>query len=323
MPNSNGKWTSQNIPDQTEKVAVVTGANSGIGFYTAKALAEKNAQVVLAVRNTQKGKAAAQEIRLSHPKARLEVLPLDLSDLETVWNFAAAFHSRFNRLDLLVNNAGVMGIPYRKTNDGFETTIGVNHFGHFALTGLLLDSIVATPAARVVTVSSGMHRLAKASLAEIIYPAKHQKWTAYANSKLANLLFAYELQRRFETNGLDTISLATHPGYAATNLQSAGPAMEGNQFVTWAMKLANQLFAQSAEMGSLPILYAATAETVLGGDYIGPEKEARGYPVKTKSSPISHNPDLARQLWDESVRLTGINYDSIIHRQAQPLSQSA
>lgn len=323
MPTSNGKWTSQNIPDQTGKVAIITGANSGIGFQSAKALAARGASVILVVRDSQKGKAAAEEIRLHDPKARLDILPLDLAELDTVWNFAAAFHSRYNRLDLLINNAGVMGIPYGKTSDGFEMTFGVNHLGHFSLTGLLLDSIIATPGARVITVSSGMHHMAKATFAEIVSPAKHQKWTAYANSKLANLLFAYELQRRFEANGLDTISLAAHPGYADTNLQTSGAAMEGNQLIVWLMKLANQLFAQSAEMGALPILHAATAETSRGGDYIGPEKEARGYPVKTNSSPASYNLDLARQLWDESIRLTGINYALIAQHLAQPLALPA
>ena len=323
MRTPNGKWTTHNIPDQNGRVAIITGANSGIGFYTAKALAARGASVILAVRDTQKGKAAAEEIRLHSPKARLDILPLDLAELDTVWNFAAAFHSRYNRLDLLINNAGVMGIPYRTTADGFEMTFGVNHLGHFALTGLLLDSLINTTGARVITVSSGMHRIAKATAAEMVAPGKHQKWQAYANSKLANLLFAHELQRRFETYAPDTISLAAHPGYAATNLQAAGPAMEGSQLTVWLMKVANQLFAQSAEMGALPILFAATADGVHGGDYLGPENEARGYPVKTKSSPASYNPNLALQLWDESVRLTGITYDSIARRQVQPLAQSA
>ena len=298
----NEQWNENDIPDMSGKVAVVTGANSGIGYETARALAHKGADVVMACRNLQKANAAAEQIRQDNPAGKVEVMQLDLADLDSVRQFAADFKERHDRLDLLVNNAGIMTPPYGKTAQGFETQFGVNHLGHFALTGLLIDQIVQTPGSRVVTVSSMMHRAGNIDFDDLHCDEKeYQAATAYGQSKLANLLFTNELQRKLEAAGSETLSVAAHPGWTETNLQQHnGPIRFFNRFI-----------AQDGPMGALPTLHAATGTDVAGGDYYGPRgfMEMRGYPKKVSSSGRSQDQAAAEQLWQVSEELTGVTYD--------------
>jgi NAD(P)-dependent dehydrogenase (short-subunit alcohol dehydrogenase family) len=296
----NNHWTATDIPDQSGKVAIVTGANSGIGYDTARELAKKNATVIMACRNTEKGQAAAHSVVNEHPQAKVIVKQLDLSDLASVKGFAEDFRSEYNRLDMLINNAGVMAIPYGKTADGFERQFGTNHLGHFALTGLLIDLLLSTEGSRVVTISSTAHLMGSINFDDLNGEKSYFKWGAYGQSKLANLLFAYELQRRLAAAGSTTISVAAHPGYTATNLQS------GTFF-----KFLNPIFGQGQAMGALPTLYAATSPEVNGCDYIGPDgfMEQRGYPKKVRSNGSSHNEATARKLWQVSEEMTGVKFD--------------
>lgn len=303
------QWTQNNIPDQQGKTAVITGSNSGIGYEAALALAQKNAQVVLAVRNMEKGEAAARAIRQVYAQAQVSVQALDLADLSSVYTFADTFLAQHDQLHLLINNAGVMALPYRRTADGFEMQFGTNHLGHFALTGRLLPALLATPGARVVTVSSSMHVSGDIHFDDLQWERGYSRWGAYSQSKLANLLFTYELQRRFSSVGAGVISVGCHPGYAATNLQ-AGPKMDGSKIMGWLFKLSNSLIAQSQAMGALPTLYAATAPDVNGCDYIGPTQWGgmRGTPGKVKSNDKSYDTALAGRLWSVSEVLAGVVY---------------
>jgi NAD(P)-dependent dehydrogenase (short-subunit alcohol dehydrogenase family) len=303
-------WTVERIPDLSGKTILVTGGNSGIGYEAARQFARKGAHVVLACRDGQKGRAARDAIASAHPQSSAEAMKLDLASLASVRAFAEAYRTRHQTLDVLCNNAGVMALPYRQTADGFEMQFGTNHLGHFALTGLLLDLVLRTPGARVVTVSSGAHRMGRIRFEDLQWERSYWKWAAYAQSKLANLLFAYELQSRLKGAKAAAISVACHPGYAATNLQVSGPRMAGSSMMEWLVWSVTQLVAQSAEMGALPTLYAATAPGVRGGDYIGPDGlgEMRGYPTKVQSSPRSHDREVAEQLWQISEKLTGVRY---------------
>jgi hypothetical protein len=315
----NKHWTTDSMPDQTGTIAIVTGANSGLGYETTLALAGKGARVVMACRDTVKGTKASREIRSQVPNALLDVLELDLASLDSIRQFARAFQEDHRELHLLVNNAGIMHIPYRQTADGFEMQFGTNHLGHFALTGLLLDALLGTPGARVVTVSSMLHRGASDIDLDLIRNGRerYDRRQAYSQSKLANLLFAYELQRRFQRWGAGTLSVAAHPGYAATNLQFAGPEMTGSSVQAAVMSVANKVLAQSAAQGALPTLYAATAADVNGCDFIGPDgfMGVRGYPAKVRSSDLSYDPDLAARLWAESEALTGVTYPDMTNRR--------
>jgi NAD(P)-dependent dehydrogenase (short-subunit alcohol dehydrogenase family) len=286
--------------DMTGKVAIVTGANSGIGYEMARALTRKGATVILACRNKDKGEAAVRQIRHEYPEAKAELMQLDLSDLASVRRFADEFTGRHDKLDLLINNAGIMMTPFGKTADGFESQFGTNHLGHFALTGLLLNLIIRTPHARVVTVSSPGHRFGKIDFDNLNAEQDYKRQGAYGQSKLANLLFTYELQRRFEVAGVATIAAAAHPGWTATNLQAH----------TWFFRMLNPFLAQKPEMGALPTLYAATAPDVGGGEYYGPDgwQEFRGYPTKVQSSDSSHDTAVAAKLWTVSEELTGVQY---------------
>ena len=303
-------WSEADIPDLSGKTIVITGANSGLGFEAAQALAGKGAQVVLACRDQAKGRAAEEQIRARHPGARTALMALDLSSLADIRRFADAVRAAQPRIDVLMNNAGVMALPHRQTADGFEMQFGTNHLGHFALTGLLLDHLRKTPGSRVVTVSSGAHRMGRIRFDDPNWQQGYRKWPAYGQSKLANLLFAYELQRRLAAAGADTISVAAHPGYAATNLQAAGPKMQGSSFTERIMEIGNSLFAQSAAMGALPQIYAAVAPNVRGGEYYGPEGigELWGHPKAVTSNAASRDPDAARRLWALSEQLTGVTY---------------
>jgi NAD(P)-dependent dehydrogenase (short-subunit alcohol dehydrogenase family) len=292
-------WTAQDIPDQTGRTVVITGANSGIGMVAARELARAGAQVVMAVRNLDKGRAAADQI----PAGEVEVRELDLADLASVRAFADGYQGE---LDLLINNAGVMAPPRRETKDGFESQFGTNHLGHFALTGLLLPRLDAAEEPRVVTVSSGAHRIGRIRFGDLQGERRYNNWLWYGQSKLANLMFAFELQRRATEAGSDLRSLAVHPGYARTNLQFAAPP----RYEQAVMKVTN-LLAQTADMGALPTLYAATAPDVPGGSFIGPDGllEQRGYPHIVTASRRAYDEDSWRRLWEISQELTGVSYD--------------
>jgi NAD(P)-dependent dehydrogenase (short-subunit alcohol dehydrogenase family) len=307
------RWTIADMPDQTGKTTVVTGGNGGIGYEAARALAAAGARVVLAVRSEDKGHAAAEAIRRAHPAAAVEVLALDLADLASVRRFAAAFRARYAALALLINNAGVLALPYRRTADGFEMQFGTNHLGHFALTGLLLPAILAAPGARVVTVSSGLHWGGRIAFDNLDGASGYRRWPAYEQSKLANLLFAYELQRRLDAAGADALSVGCHPGLAATDLWTAGARMEGSRLRERLAGMLRGLVAQSREMGALPTLCAATAPGVRGGSYIGPMAlfGLRGYPGQARSSARSRDPELARRLWAVSEELTGVRFAAL------------
>jgi len=301
------------MPDLTGKVVIVTGANIGLGYEAARAFARKGAYTILACRSMERGEAALNAICRESPQGSSDLMQLDLADLSSIRRFVEAFQQKHEVLHILCNNAGVMALPYRTTVDGFEMQFGTNHLGHFALTGLLTDQIIGASGGRIVTVSSSYHRSGTINFADLHGQQSYNKWGAYAQSKLANLLFAYELQRKFEASGIDAISVGAHPGYSATNLQFAGPHMERSTLQKIIMSLMNEFFAQSAAMGALPILYAATAPNVQGGDYIGPGGflEMRGYPTKVFSSEASRDPNLAKKLWAVSEELTGVRYKAL------------
>jgi len=295
------QWTTEAIPNLAGKIAIVTGANSGIGYEMVRALIHKGAMVILACRNKDKGEAAVRQIAQEYPGAKAELGLLDLSSLALVRRFAGEFAHRYDRLDMLINNAGIMRPPFGKTADGFELQFGVNHLGHFALTGLLLDLIIRTPQARVVTVSSYGHHFGKIDFDNLNADKGYDAGAAYGQSKLANLLFTYELHRRFRGAGVDAIAAAAHPGWTAgTNLA-----------VHWRMvRLLNPLIGQKPSMGALPVLYAATAPDVQGGEYYGPRSWGgiRGYPTKVQSSARSYDMDVAAKLWTISEELTSVRY---------------
>ncbi len=306
--NDNGRWTADRIPDMTGKVVIITGANSGIGYEAALVLAGRGARVVMACRNQEKASTARQRILDAWPGAMVELLPLDLAHLASVCDFAGAFRSAFDRLDVLINNAGVMAIPYRQTPDGFEMQFGTNHLGHFALTGHLIDMLLATPAARIVNVSSNAHRFGRINFDDLNARRSYRRWRADSQSKLANLLFTLELQKRLAAVGTDVLAASCHPGYASTNLQQLGSS---SVIVAALTGVANRLFAQSAAMGALPTLYASVAEDIEPGDYIGPDgfRSMQGYPVKEQAIDAAYDAQAAARLWDESVALTGVAYE--------------
>ncbi len=306
-------WTTSDMPDLKGRVIAVTGANSGLGFEASRGFAGRGARVVMACRNASKAEGARQKILAEHPRSSVEVMTLDLASLASVRQFAKDLAQRTDRLDVLCNNAGVMALPRRETADGFEMQLGTNHFGHFALTGLVLPLLLATPDSRVVTMSSGAHKMGRIDFDDLHGKRKYGKWTAYGQSKLANLLFAYELDRRLQRKRVKAISVACHPGYSATELQSAGPRMEGSSFMERIMELGNMLLSQDAATGALPALYAATAPDVQGGDYIGPDGigELWGHPKKVTSNARSHDPESAARLWKVSEESTGVSYAAL------------
>jgi NAD(P)-dependent dehydrogenase (short-subunit alcohol dehydrogenase family) len=300
-------WTAADVPDQRGRVAVVTGANSGLGLTTTRELGRAGARVVLGVRSTTKGDQAAATIRSQAPGVELEVRQLDLADLESVWEFASAVGAAHDRVDLLINNAGIMAAPRRLTKQGFESQFGTNHLGHFALTGLLLESLLKAPEPRVVTVSSFLHRRGTMQFDDLQGERKYDRWGAYGQSKLANLMFCFELQRRATEAHARLRSLAAHPGYASTNLQFAATDRFYEKAAGW---IGNRLLAQSAEMGSLPTLYAATVPDLPGGTFVGPggRREQRGYPTVVTAVSKAYDEQAWRRLWDVSEELTGVHY---------------
>jgi NAD(P)-dependent dehydrogenase (short-subunit alcohol dehydrogenase family) len=302
-------WSLHDVPDQSGRVAVVTGANGGLGYVIARELARKGARVVLACRSERRGRAAVERLSGEVPYADAEFGRLDLGDLSCVREFAASY----GRVDLLVNNAGVMAMPYGTTVDGFEVQFGVNHLGHFALTGLLLPALLAAPAgARIVTVSSMAHLLGNVDLRDLNSERRYRRWVAYGRSKSANLLFTHELARRLAAGGAGVVAAAAHPGYAATGLQTAGPRAEGRRTAERLMALGNRVIAQSAEAGALPALYAATAPGVRPDSFTGPSFAMwRGAPAPSRRAPWTTDDRVSRRLWDASEELTGVTYDAL------------
>ena len=296
------KWTLAEMPRLDDKLAVVTGANRGLGLEISQGLAGAGATVVMACRDPQKAREAVQEIRRRVPQARLEVMSLDLADLASVRRFAQEFKARYTRLDILCNNGSAIMVPLQKTRDGFEMHIGTNHLGHFVLAGLLLEKLQATPGSRVVNTASMAHRLTKGlKLDDLHFERRpYKEMDAYGQSKLASLLYTFELNRRLQQAGSQVAAVAAHPGWSNTNPD------KGSALMRWS----NAMMAQPAAMGALPALYAATAADVRGGDYLGPSgfKELRGYPAKVGSSEEAQNPELASRLWERSEQLTGTKY---------------
>jgi NAD(P)-dependent dehydrogenase (short-subunit alcohol dehydrogenase family) len=301
------KWTAEQIPDQRDRMTVVTGANSGLGLATARELARAGARVLLACRNLEKGASAVREIESAFPDAQVEVEALDLGSLDSVRAFGERFRAEHEGLDLLINNAGVMAPPHATTADGFELQLGTNHLGHFALTGLLIGAMEGREDARVVTVSSSAHRIGRMQFNDLQSERRYNRWRAYGQSKLANLLFALELDRRLRAAGSVVRSVAAHPGYAATNLQSAAPPTIDRLV----MAVTNRLVAQSADMGALPILYAATDPDLPGGSFIGPDGigEQRGHPRLVTPSRAARDETVAQRLWAISEELTGVPFE--------------
>jgi len=294
-------WTVDNIPDQTGRVAVITGANSGIGLETARELCRKGALVVMACRSPEKAEAAAEDIRADVEGARLEQRTLNLADLASVKAFAADMAEAHPHVHLLINNAGVMALPRAGTADGFEMQLGTNHLGHFALTGLLMEPLKAAGGARVINVASLAHKYCKKiDFDDLNWEKKYSKWGAYCRSKLANLLFTQELQRRFETSGVELITAAAHPGWTATNLQAHSGVIS----------VFNPLMAMDGPQGALPTLRAATDPGVKGFDYYGPNgmMELKGYPVLARKTAQAQDQEMAAKLWEKSEELTGVAF---------------
>lgn len=306
---SKQKWNTENIGNQSGKTAIVTGSSSGIGLEAASVLAKKGAKVIVAVRNLKKGADALARINGNIQGADVTMMELDLASLKSVSRFTTAFKKEYHRLDLLINNAGVMTPPYSKTEDGFELQFGTNHLGHFALTGKLMDLLITTPDSRVVNVSSAAHGIGKIDFRDLDWQnRKYKKWQAYGDSKIANLYFTYELARRYNDSPVRFV--AAHPGWTATELQRH----------TGLVSFLNNFFSQSVTMGALPTLYAATSPDARSGDYIGPDgfQEMKGHPKKVKSNPLSRDTEIAAKLWHVSEQLTGFRFP--VYATAGPIA---
>lgn len=305
-------WSAKEIPSQAGRTWIVTGANSGLGLVTARELARAGATVVMGCRNEEKGKAALEDVA-SVADARPALLKLDLASLDSVRDFAASVSEHVETLDGLVLNAGVMAPPREETADGFELQLGTNHLGHFALAGLLAHALTEAPEGRVVTVSSVAHRMGRMDWDDLQGERSYSRWRRYGQSKLANLLFAFELQRRSDAGNWDIRSVAAHPGYSSTHLQTSGPGLGGGLIgmanVVFG-KVGNVLIAQSDESGALPSLYAATVDGVPGGAFIGPSGpgEMRGSPRIVSSTRASRSEEDAERLWQVSEELTGVRF---------------
>jgi NAD(P)-dependent dehydrogenase (short-subunit alcohol dehydrogenase family) len=306
---STNNWTANNIPSQKDKTILITGANSGLGLEAATVLAGKGAKVVITARNLSKGNKAVSEIKHKYPKADIELMLLDLADFDSIKQFSVAFHSKHQQLHVLINNAGIMTPPKRETTkQNFEAQFGINHLGHFLLTGLLLDILIKTPNSRIAVQSSIVHKQksygGEIYFDDLNFEKSYNANFAYGQSKLANILFAYELDRKLKENKLDTIVTLAHPGVTKTNLQDDFPFL---------MKFIVNLIAMKAEQGALPILRAATEEDLKGSDFFGPTKmgELKGYPELVKASDYANNQAIAKKLWDVSAKLTGMNYSFV------------
>ena len=306
-----GQWTTNDMPNLQGRTAIVSGANSGLGLETTRALAAKGAHVIMACRDLAKGQAVQAQIATSLPTASLELAQLDLAALTSVRDFAAGFQQSHERLDLLFNNAGIMAIPRGETADGFETQFGTNHLGHFALTGLLLPTLLATPDSRVITTTSMARSAGRIKLDDLQRQRAYGRWEAYGQSKRANLLFAFELQTRLTAAGASTISVAAHPGAADTNLQGTSATLSNARIESRLYAMFWPLISQSALMGTLPQLYAGTAEQIYGGELVGPSGGMRGYPKVDRRARKEYDRSLAARLWEVSVKLTGVDYAAL------------
>jgi len=304
------RWTTNDIPNLHGRTALVTGANSGLGLETCLALAAKGAHIIMASRNLEKARQALSIIATKIPSASPELVQLDLASLASIRACATSILNHHQRLDLLFNNAGVMAIPRQKTQDGFEMQFGTNHLGHFALTGLLLPLLLTTPGSRVITTTSMARRFGRINFNDLNRTQAYNRWEAYGQSKAANLLFAIELQKRLAAAGTQTISVAAHPGYANTNLQSNSAA---SRLEAIGYKLFGPVFAQSAAMGALPQLYAGTSPDIHGGELIGPGSLGglRGYPKIERQAQREYDPVTAARLWEVSTDLTGVDYAAL------------
>ena len=301
-------WTARDVPDQTGKFHLVTGANSGLGFASARVLAGRGASVLLACRDLEKGRRAIAAIRAETPAADVRLIRLDLASLASIRAAAAEVLATCTRLDVLMNNAGVMAVPFARTADGFEMQFGTNHLGHFALTTHLLPLLKAAPGSRIVTVSSAMHWRGRLAADDPCFEHRpYSPWKAYSQSKLANLLFTRELSRRLEAASIDVVAAAAHPGYAATELGSSSARLAGSRVKEGIMRLGNRLFGQPAALGALPTLYAATAPEVRGGDFFGPGGlwQLRGLPKRVAASARARSAEDAARLWAVSAAATG------------------
>jgi NAD(P)-dependent dehydrogenase (short-subunit alcohol dehydrogenase family) len=295
------------------KTALVTGANSGLGYYTTLGLARKGAHVIMACRNMDRARKAHDQLLEAHPELSLEIEQLDLADFKSIEKASKSIRHGFNKLDLLCNNAGIMMIPYQQTEQGYEMQFGVNHLGHFKLTAELMPLMLEAERARIVNVSSIYHRRGEMVFDDLNWESRsYSKTGAYAQSKLANLLFTFELERKLRQHNTSAISVAAHPGYADTNLQFRGPEMSGSWLVKIAMKVANGLMAQPAHQGALPSLHALAFPNVKGGEYYGPDgfQEMRGFPIKVDCHANAKVEEDAQRLWEASERLTGAEFVS-------------
>lgn len=304
-------WTTADLPPLAGKVAIVTGATSGIGLEAAAGLAAAGAETVLGCRNQARADKAIAEIRSRAPQAKVHNILLDTSELSSVRAFAKTFADSHQRLDILVNNAGTMTVPFSKTADGFEIVFGTNYLGPFALTGLLLDTIRSTPGARVVAIGSQTHRRAKLVLDDLLWERRpYSKGGAYAQSKLACMMYSFELDRRFKAAGIDAKGVVADPGYAATNIVFGGS--QGASSALWSAmaSMGNTLFAQGADKGALPTLYAAADPGIKGGEYIAPDgfMQLKGYPTVATPAAKARDVEMAKRLWEVSEQLTGVRY---------------
>jgi len=304
------RWTGEQMPSLNGKVAIVTGANSGLGYETVKGLSRAGASVIMACRNMMKGEQAKKAIEEELSWSDLTVLRLNLADLGSVMEFAQRVEDREERVDLLINNAGLMAIPFQRSVDGYEMQFAVNHLGHFALTGLLFPLLKNSNEARIVNVSSMAHKIGKINFSDLQSEQHYSKWKAYGQSKLANLLFTHEINRRLNGDSENLFAVTAHPGYSATQLVFKGPEMEQKNWKKGLLNLGNRIAGQPASMGALPTLFAATSPDVVRGAYYGPGgfAELHGYPVRTRPRNGAVNDEDARKLWDISMKLSGVKW---------------
>lgn len=304
------KWKTQDIPDQTGKVFLITGANSGLGYECSRILARKGATIVMAVRTPSKGEAARLSILKETPDAQIDVMQADMASLSSIRAFADAFKAAYDRLDVLCNNAGVMAIPRQETEDGFEMQLGVNHLGHFALTGLLMDVLAATPGARIHNVTSSANWTGSIQFDDLMLKEDYGRWASYGQSKLANIFFTFELQKRLDAAGQNIIANTSHPGLVMTNLQANSVEQSDAGAEQFLYNLIGPLIAQDVSMGVLPMLYGMTAPQAKGGEFYGPRLfRVRGYPTEQKANDEAYDADALRRFWEISAELTGVDYD--------------
>ena len=303
------KWTVGDIPDLNGKTILITGANSGLGLECSTVLGGKGARVVMAVRNLQKGEKAREKILARHPQANLDLMQLDLANLQSVRDFADSFKTKYDRLDIQLNNAGVMAIPRQETADGFEMQLGVNHLGHFALTGLLLDIVRKTPGARIHNVTSSAHYMGRINFEDLMGEKHYQRWLAYGQSKLANVFFTFELQKRLQAAGADTLVNTSHPGFVMGNLQTRSLQQSGKLFESLLYRLMGPVLGQDVHMGVLPMLYAMTSPRAKGGALYGPHTlKMRGYPEEQRAKKSAYDEEARSRFWGISGELTGVKF---------------